>query len=263
MNRVPRHPDEYDRLFEEQLQFLSASAAAYDAGFPGEFKRLALTIRVLVYDTRHSKSLLGQMGVKEDLSFWDMSLPYDPRNKLSHSGLIRLGLGGSAGAEGAVPLPLFDDCPVPPIRVGFEEWWGGVVFVDQDGTQFTRRDIVLTAANQEGGGHVDPALDADYARLSRENSLGWFDKVAGREFPSRDQVPAAVRHMAYEVLRTVCPENTERPADPKGFGTIAMGAMMTEGSFPPPIPERNTVKVGRNSPCPCGSGKKYKKCCLP
>jgi len=23
-----------------------------------------------------------------------------------------------------------------------------------------------------------------------------------------------------------------------------------------------SVKVGRNDPCPCGSGKKYKKCCL-
>jgi len=22
-------------------------------------------------------------------------------------------------------------------------------------------------------------------------------------------------------------------------------------------------KIGRNAPCPCGSGKKYKKCCLP
>jgi len=26
---------------------------------------------------------------------------------------------------------------------------------------------------------------------------------------------------------------------------------------------RQTAKVGRNDPCPCGSGKKYKKCCLP
>jgi uncharacterized protein YecA (UPF0149 family) len=24
---------------------------------------------------------------------------------------------------------------------------------------------------------------------------------------------------------------------------------------------RQSVKVGRNDPCPCGSGKKYKKCC--
>ena len=26
-------------------------------------------------------------------------------------------------------------------------------------------------------------------------------------------------------------------------------------------PVVKTVKVGRNDPCPCGSGKKYKKCC--
>ena len=27
-------------------------------------------------------------------------------------------------------------------------------------------------------------------------------------------------------------------------------------------PIRVEVKTGRNDPCPCGSGKKYKKCCL-
>jgi len=26
-------------------------------------------------------------------------------------------------------------------------------------------------------------------------------------------------------------------------------------------PRRSTPKIGRNDPCPCGSGKKYKKCC--
>ena len=25
---------------------------------------------------------------------------------------------------------------------------------------------------------------------------------------------------------------------------------------------RDGVKIGRNDPCPCGSGKKYKNCCL-
>jgi preprotein translocase subunit SecA len=24
---------------------------------------------------------------------------------------------------------------------------------------------------------------------------------------------------------------------------------------------QKSAKVGRNNPCPCGSGKKYKKCC--
>lgn len=29
----------------------------------------------------------------------------------------------------------------------------------------------------------------------------------------------------------------------------------------PKGPPRQVVKVGRNDPCPCGSGRKYKKCC--
>jgi uncharacterized protein YecA (UPF0149 family) len=28
------------------------------------------------------------------------------------------------------------------------------------------------------------------------------------------------------------------------------------------VPPVRSDKVGRNEPCPCGSGKKYKKCCL-
>ena len=34
-----------------------------------------------------------------------------------------------------------------------------------------------------------------------------------------------------------------------------------EGDLPKPETRRNMAKVGRNDPCPCGSGKKYKKCC--
>lgn len=29
----------------------------------------------------------------------------------------------------------------------------------------------------------------------------------------------------------------------------------------PSVPKRTEIKIGRNDPCPCGSGKKYKKCC--
>jgi preprotein translocase subunit SecA len=34
-----------------------------------------------------------------------------------------------------------------------------------------------------------------------------------------------------------------------------------EGAEKPKTTQRKTKKVGRNAPCPCGSGKKYKKCC--
>jgi hypothetical protein len=48
----------------EQLQFLQVSAAAFDAGFEGEAKRLAVVLRILLHDTKSSKSLLGQLGRK-------------------------------------------------------------------------------------------------------------------------------------------------------------------------------------------------------
>ncbi|MDG2285973.1 MAG: SEC-C metal-binding domain-containing protein [Alphaproteobacteria bacterium] len=30
----------------------------------------------------------------------------------------------------------------------------------------------------------------------------------------------------------------------------------------PAVTIQNKQKVGRNDPCPCGSGKKFKKCCI-
>ena len=40
----------------------------------------------------------------------------------------------------------------------------------------------------------------------------------------------------------------------------AEGAVGSQGQLLPF--KREVPKVGRNEPCPCGSGKKYKKCCL-
>jgi len=35
-----------------------------------------------------------------------------------------------------------------------------------------------------------------------------------------------------------------------------------EPKLPPPVePIHSGKTAGRNDPCPCGSGKKYKKCC--
>jgi len=53
-------------------------------------------------------------------------------------------------------------------------------------------------------------------------------------------------------LSEPAPQFLEEPAPPP--------ATSRSYAFPPPIPVRST-KVGRNNPCPCGSGKKYKKCC--
>jgi len=42
--------------------------------------------------------------------------------------------------------------------------------------------------------------------------------------------------------------------------TVRMNYNRGEGAAPVQT-VRRAKKVGRNDPCPCGSGKKYKKCC--
>ena len=40
-----------------------------------------------------------------------------------------------------------------------------------------------------------------------------------------------------------------------------MQILMSSKPGPRPKPRRIAIKVGRNDPCPCGSGRKYKRCC--
>ena len=39
------------------------------------------------------------------------------------------------------------------------------------------------------------------------------------------------------------------------------GDVLASGPTEKPMPIVNENKTGRNDPCPCGSGKKFKKCC--
>ena len=54
-------------------------------------------------------------------------------------------------------------------------------------------------------------------------------------------------------------ELKERPAAPRPARvTLSRGDIKSAGKT---TQKREGVKIGRNDPCPCGSGKKYKKCC--
>ena len=42
---------------------------------------------------------------------------------------------------------------------------------------------------------------------------------------------------------------------------IKITSESSKGEAPKKPVVRKSKKIGRNEPCPCGSGKKYKKCC--
>jgi hypothetical protein len=255
--KIPLSPDELESHLIEQISFLESSAESFDAGAEEEAKRLAVTIRILVHNTKNSHALLNQIGKK--LDFYDTSLDFDPNNMLDHGGLIST-LSEPHQARYVANL---DNIP-PNIAkmIEFESWWEKNVFVDGQGHKLSRKDLITIAANQDGGAHVDPSLDKTYVNISR-NCLnlgnvvnnGTEQKIINK--PER----AAIRQIAHEVLKTLKP-GYEKKLEYQ-TGVLFYGGKLTvveEEQNDNGTPKRER-KIGRNEPCPCGSGVKFKKCC--
>ena len=194
--------DELLAHLREQIAFMKQSANSYDAGFESEGKRLAVVIRVLVHDTSQSTSLLTLLG-KKNIFFYDSAADYDCRNLISSNCLTMIKLS-QGGAEYVAPLNNLSPSRSKDKKVSFDEWWGRIVYKDDANNLFTRKKLVLTVANKEGGAHIDPELDQAYASLSRFNSLGWkaFKNGVEKDFNNTPILPS-IRQIAHEVLKTL------------------------------------------------------------
>jgi len=255
--KIALSQDELEAHLQEQLSFLESSAASFDSGFEGEAKRLAVTLRVLLHETKYSKSLLGQLG-KLDQNYINTAFNYDPENQLSHSGLVFIAIGQG----GTRYIAQLDDVPESNIKeISFDEWWNSPVFVDDKKRQLSRKELITIAANQDGGAHVDPGLDETYSDLSKNNSLGWNTENNGVKGILLDPEKAAIRQIAHEVLKTLKCGYAKKV---KHEASMIVGGMSITQVPPPKHEKKKPIvrdkKIGRNEPCPCNSGKKYKHC---
>lgn len=91
-------------------------------------------------------------------------------------------------------------------------------------------------------GRVDEAIVGDVEDVQIE-----FGLKSQREHPRKPNRLTELR----EKIRAIEKENAELRS--------TMNGMESDWAQPYLAPP----KIGRNEPCPCGSGKKYKKCCLP
>ena len=92
--------------------------------------------------------------------------------------------------------------------------------------------------------------------VNHRNRKGWPPSELGKRTPRRMNGPV-----------TIMPGSVHAAEQLKGMeGELrSMGMRLDMSSIDSfntigPYGERRTVKVGRNDPCPCGSGKKYKNC---
>jgi hypothetical protein len=197
--RVRRPDFELTAQLEEQVGFLLTSMDAYDAGSVGEAKRLAVGLRILLYDSGQSVSLLGQVGLKR-CDFRDTAGDLISGNLLTESRLTIMEIS----ANRAVFRP---KCAVPERNKGgwrtFPRWWTAPVIKSRSG-EFTRSDLILAMADQDGGAHVDPQLDERYYQLTRDNSVGWIHtRPDGTTSPMGGPQGPSVRQIAYEVVTTL------------------------------------------------------------
>jgi len=225
-----------------------SSAEAYDRGGFAEAKRLAVAIRVLVHDTDRSKSLLAQLDMKAG-QFLDTAPEQPPALLSSYTGLA--GIRAQPGP--AAYVPNFDAYSAR--RVPFDEWWTKkTILMDLKRRGANRKRLVLTAANQDGGAHVDSELDDIYADLSRTNSMGTSHQLG--EQPARSILGvdhASIRQIAHELLGSL---GCRQPVPLRTSVQVTIHNSTVTGHNVAVLAQR----LGRNDPCYCGSGRKFKKC---
>lgn len=190
----------------KQIGFMQRSCNSFDVGYEDEAARLAVCIRVLIHDTPKSTSLLQHLNKKGRIDYWDSASEYDPQNLVAHLGLTCMTAKVENGLMSSKYEPAFTGPnPSRGSWQGFQWWWPKQkVIVDSKRQIFTRKDLVLAAANKDGGAHVDNQLDGSYADLTRFNSAGWMKFQNGLESPfDNDVVGPSIRQIAFEILKTL------------------------------------------------------------
>jgi len=103
--------------------------------------------------------------------------------------------------------------------------------------------------------------EVDWSELEKwSSSVNWegLDIVSTDEGGENDVkgVVSFVARFNYEGMEQEHREHSFFQRDEAGHWVYVDGEMDKPEPF-----RRETPKTGRNEPCPCGSGKKYKKCC--
>ncbi|KKQ79314.1 MAG: hypothetical protein UT02_C0040G0002 [Parcubacteria group bacterium GW2011_GWC2_38_7] len=254
--------------FKKQIKLLRESAKRYDAGNIEESLNLSNVLRKLLHDEGCCISLLGQLEKKKD-GICSISLPF---NTNQYKDFVKLAcIPVLIDVQSTRYEPILDIKKVArhivvQKQIGFDEYWNEII-ISVKSNVFSRREMVLYMAEQGGGCHCDPSIGEKYARLIYDMDAGVkvFYGEEGKlkknykecdSATTRNVENACIRHIAHEVLKTF-------DLDYK-IEVIKIESVLT--IIPFNIQKRQgqliSSGVGRNSLCPCGSGKNYKKCCL-
>lgn len=257
-NKALRAASTLQEQLDRQIGYLKRSCEMYDQGIEDEAQRIATTLRVLVHDTNNSTSLLTLLQ-KKNIQFCDTGLYRDRLDAAKEqafaksfpdaaaagygiaaqhrgeAGLVVAGQNSNGEPAWVAPLDARVLPPAPsahPALIGyhaFEPWWTTPLVESSTGKYFSRKDLVLIMANQDGGAHVDSGLDQDYDALTKDVLGVWYadglsreealallhadpDSREGLKTLKGNVAAASVRQIAYEVLLSLDAIKSPMPA---------------------------------------------------
>lgn len=130
------------------------------------------------------------------------------------------------------------------------------------------RVVLLRCVDTEWMEHIDAMDDLKgsiglqaYAQRNPVNEY----RIQGADM--FDEMVMEIRNKTVRMILSIMPKSTEDPIERKEVAKVTgegfEGAKKPQSALTQPkqAPVVKGDKVGRNDPCPCGSGKKYKKCC--
>lgn len=205
-----------------QLRKLEAFCVLYDQGEDHFAADIATVIRKLFRQKGKSKSLLGQLNIWnpkifDTLATWTQGDPHIGMAPVSGMAFAQVTQIENRLFE--VWRPAYKPYG-QPFATEFSLWWTKTLFTDEHGTSFNRESLIGWACDQDGGAHVDPELDQEYFRLTRQSSYTFRQTIILGDAvtnPNESIAPeriinvekaktgllmvrAIVRQIAYEVL---------------------------------------------------------------
>ena len=129
------------------------------------------------------------------------------------------------------------------------------------GSEFMReleRVVLLRIVDQKWMDHID---DMDQLQHGiRLRAFGQRDPVIEYKFEGFEMFEEMNRNIQADVVKVILNTQIDRNRMPQRE-KVAEPVTASYGGDNVKKPAVKKQKVGRNDPCPCGSGKKYKKCC--
>lgn len=120
------------------------------------------------------------------------------------------------------------------------------------------RVVLLRVVDEKWMDHIDAMDQLRYGIGLR--AYGQRDPVIEYKFEGFEMFEEMIRNIQNDSVKILLRSRIDREHAPQRE-KVAEPVTASHGDEPKKPVQRSSDKVGRNDACPCGSGKKYKKCC--